>query len=91
MPDHERESWSVPLSAEFAAELLAVMEAEGFESKSEFVRAALREKLERSARRRLEAALLDGLESPTSKKSTRELLTELRSLARGDAARNGGK
>ncbi len=91
MPDHERESWSVPLSADFAAELLSVMEAEGFESKSEFVRAALREKLERSARRRLEAALLEGLESPTSKKSTRELLTELRSLARGDAARNGGK
>jgi len=86
----ERVNWSIPLSVEFADELRALMEAEGFESKSEFARAALREKLERSARRRLETALLEGLESPMSQKSTRRVLSELRALVRGDDERSGG-
>jgi Arc/MetJ-type ribon-helix-helix transcriptional regulator len=87
MAEQERENWSVPVSVDFADELRARMATEGFESKSEFVRAALREKLERSARRRLEAAFIEGLDSPTSEKSTRELLSELRGLARGEAGR----
>jgi Arc/MetJ-type ribon-helix-helix transcriptional regulator len=82
MADHEIETWSVPVPADFAAELRAVMEAEGFNSKAEFTRAALREKLERSARRRLEAALLEGLRSSDSSKSTEALLDELRAVAR---------
>jgi len=82
MADHEIETWSVPVPADFAAELKAVMEAEGFNSKAEFVRAALREKLEHSARRRLEAALLEGLRSSDSPRSTEALLGELRTLAR---------
>lgn len=89
MADQERETWSIPVSVEFAEELRAVMEAEGFESKAEFARAALREKLERSARRRLETALLEGIESPASRKATKELLSELRALARGEGEDGG--
>lgn len=54
---------------------------EGFNSKAEFARAALREKLERSARRRLEAALLEGLRSADSEQSTEAFLEELRAVA----------
>jgi Arc/MetJ-type ribon-helix-helix transcriptional regulator len=85
-----RENWNIPLSVEFAEDLRSVMEAEGFESKSEFARAALREKLERSARRRLETALLEGIKSPTSKKSTKAFLAELRAIARGEGGADEG-
>lgn len=80
MTEQAIETWSIPVPADFAAELRAVMEAEGFNSKAEFARAALREKLERSARRRLEAALLEGLRSPTSTQSTEEHLEALRAI-----------
>jgi len=90
MADHEIETWSVPVPADFAAELRAVMEAEGFNSKAEFTRAALREKLERSARRRLEAALLEGLRSSDSSKSTEALLYELRAIARNPSRDDTG-
>jgi Arc/MetJ-type ribon-helix-helix transcriptional regulator len=91
MADHEIETWSVPVPADFAAELRAVMAAEGFNSKAEFTRAALREKLERSARRRLEAALLQGLRSSDSSKSTEALLDELRAIARSASRDDTGK
>jgi len=91
MADHEIETWSVPVPADFAAELRAVMEAEGFNSKAEFTRAALREKLERSARRRLEAALLEGLRSSDSSKSTEALLDELRAIAQSVSRDDTGK
>ena len=81
MAEQEIETWSIPVPADFAAELRAVMEAEGFNSKAEFARAALREKLERSARRRLEAALLEGLRSADSEQSTEAFLEELRAVA----------
>jgi Arc/MetJ-type ribon-helix-helix transcriptional regulator len=83
MADSERESWSIPVSAEFAAELRAAMASEGFESKSEFVRAALREKLERSARRRLETALLESVERGDYDEAGPELWGHLRDLANG--------
>jgi len=83
MAEQETETWSIPVPADFAAELRAAMEAEGFNSKAEFARAALREKLERSARRRLEVALLEGLRSAESGKSTESLIEELRDIARG--------
>jgi Arc/MetJ-type ribon-helix-helix transcriptional regulator len=54
------------------------MKDEGFNSKAEFARAALREKLERSARRRLELALLEGVESGTSNETTEALFERLR-------------
>jgi Arc/MetJ-type ribon-helix-helix transcriptional regulator len=82
MPDQEIETWSVPVPADFAADLRAAMEAEGFNSKAEFTRAALREKLERSAGRRLEVALLAGLRSADAAKSTEALVEELRAIAR---------
>jgi len=91
MADHEIETWSVPVPADFAAELRAVMEAEGFNSKAEFTRAALREKLERSARRRLENALVQGLRSSDSSKSTEALLDELRAIARSVSRDDTGK
>lgn len=91
MADHEIETWSVPLPAAFAAELRAMMEAEGFNSKAEFTRAALREKLERSAKRQLEAALLQGLQSSDSSKSTKTLLDELRALSRSASRNDTGK
>ena len=75
------------MPADFAAELRAVMEAEGFNSKAEFTRAALREKLERSARQRLEAALLEGLRSSDSSESTEALLDALRAVASPRAKR----
>jgi Arc/MetJ-type ribon-helix-helix transcriptional regulator len=81
MAEQEIETWSIPVPADFAAELRAVMEAEGFNSKAEFARAALREKLERSARRRLEAALLEGLRSADSEQSTEAFLEQLRAVA----------
>jgi Arc/MetJ-type ribon-helix-helix transcriptional regulator len=81
MAEQEIETWSIPVPVDFAAELRAVMEAEGFNSKAEFARAALREKLERSARRRLEAALLEGLRSADSEQSTEAFLEELRTVA----------
>lgn len=80
MAEQAIETWSIPVPADFAAELRAVMEAEGFNSKAEFARAALREKLERSARRRLETALLEGLRSPISEQSTEEHLEALRAI-----------
>ncbi len=91
MADHEIETWSVPVPADFAAELRAVMKAEGFNSKAEFTRAALREKLERSARRRLEVALLQGLRSSDSSRSTEALLDELRAIARSASHDDTGK
>jgi len=89
MPEHDRENWSVPVSAEFAAELRAAMATEGFESKSEFVRAALREKLARSARRRLEAALLESVERGEYRDAGPELWERLERIARGEKADRG--
>jgi Arc/MetJ-type ribon-helix-helix transcriptional regulator len=74
----ETEHWSVPIPSDFAAELEAAMKDEGFNSKAEFARAALREKLERSARRRLELALLEGVQSGTSNETTEALFKRLR-------------
>ena len=88
MAEQQIETWSVPVPADFAAELRAAMEAEGFNSKAEFTRAALREKLERSAKRRLEAALLEGLRSSDSAKSTEALVKELRAIAKSSGRDN---
>jgi Arc/MetJ-type ribon-helix-helix transcriptional regulator len=74
----QTEHWSVPLPSDFAAELEAAMKVEGFNSKAEFTRAALREKLERTARRRLEAALLEGVESGTADETTEAFFERLR-------------
>ncbi len=70
------------MPADFAAELRAAMEVEGFNSLAEFTHAALREKLERSARRGLEVALLDGLRSADSVAATEDFVEELRASVR---------
>ncbi len=82
MADSNREMWSVPVSATFAEELRQAMAAEGYESRSEFVRAALREKLERIKRSRLEAELLEGLADAPAESIARWL--ELSRRAHGD-------
>lgn len=66
------------------------MRDEGFNSKAEFTRAALREKLERCARRRLDAKLLEAMESPVSTKSNKQFFAELReNLKKGDRRKGG--
>jgi Arc/MetJ-type ribon-helix-helix transcriptional regulator len=57
------------------------MATEGFVSTSEFVRAALREKLELSARRRLESALLESVERGEYREAGPEFFEKLRNLA----------
>ncbi len=84
------EHWSVPIPSDFAEELESVMREEGFNSKAEFTRAALREKLERCARRRLDARLLEAMESPVSSKSNKEFFAELREKLKRDGRRKGG-
>lgn len=90
MAKPQTEHWSVPLPTDFAAELESAMRDEGFNSKAEFTRAALREKLERCARRRLDARLLEAMESPVSSKSNKEFFTELRQKLKRDERRKGG-
>ena len=90
MAKPQTEHWSVPLPTDFAAELESAMRDEGFNSKAEFTRAALREKLERCARRRLDARLLEAMESPVSSKSNKKFVTELREKLKRDERRKGG-
>lgn len=90
MAEQDTETWSVPLPNDFAGELKSAMQAEGFNSKAEFTRAALREKLERSARRRLEVALLEGIESGISDEPNNEFFARIRRIARGEESPGKG-
>ena len=76
--------YSVPVSGDLDAQIRADMETQGFGSVTEYVRSALREKLERSARRRLETKLLEAVERGDYREATPEFWDGMRALARGE-------
>lgn len=91
MSAEQQAKYSVPVSGDLDAQVKADMEAEGFGSVTEYVRSAIREKLERSAKRRLEAKLLEAVERGDYREGGPELFDKLRRIARGgDGPANGG-
>ncbi len=87
MAEQESKTYSVPVPAELDARVRADMANSGFNSLSEYVRGALRARLERSARRRLEAQLVQAAERGDYREAGPEFLTQLRDLARASSQR----
>ncbi len=86
MAERESRTYSVPVPAELDAQVRADMASSGFNSLSEYVRDALRAKLERSARRRLEAQLAQAAERGDYEEAGADSWTRLRDLARDGGA-----
>ena len=82
----ESKTYSIPVPAELDARVRADMISSGFNSLSEYVRDALRARLELSARRRLEAVLARAAERGDFREVPAEVLDRLRDLARGEGA-----
>lgn len=76
--------YSVPVSVDLDSQVRSDMAAEGFGSVTEYVRSAIREKLQRSARRRLEEKLLEAVERGDYEEATPEFFERLRRIARGE-------
>lgn len=76
--------YSIPIPAELDAQVRDDMVAEGYGSLTEYVRAALREKVRRAARRRLEEQLLVAVERGDYGRPGPELWARLERLAKGE-------
>ncbi len=86
MAERKNRTYSVPVPAELDAQVRADMASSGFNSLSEYVRDALRARLERSARRRLEAQLAQAAERGDYEEAGADSWTRLRDLARDGGA-----
>ena len=82
--------YSIPIPEDLDALVRARMTAGGFNSKAEYVRAAIRADLEQASQARLEEKLLRALERKDYRDATPEFFADLRRFARDRSARVGG-
>ena len=81
--DQSTVAWNTPVPSELSDQALELMRVGGFNSKAEFVRALMREKVERSAQDELEAKLLRAMERSNFTEATPAFWKKLRAEVLG--------